>query len=103
VTEAPPRGETILLTGPPLAGKTSALLDRRSAYRDRGIDLVVVSGDLIDGSITAKLLDRVQPGLIDDRRRDAGYLPTVQDFAAEVAAVALAPSPEKIVFVGETR
>lgn len=80
-----------------------ALLARRDVYADRGVDLVIVSGDLIDGTITAKLLDRVRPGLIDGRRASAGYLPTVDDFAEGVAAAALAPEPEEIIFVGETR
>lgn len=80
-----------------------ALLERRDSYAGRGIGLVVVSGDLIDGTITAKLLDRVRPGLIDSRREEAGYLPTVEEFAAQVAGAALTAEPEKIIFVGETR
>ena len=80
-----------------------ALVGRRADYAGRGIGLVVVSGDLIDGTITAKLLDRVRPGLINDRRREAGYLPTVEDFAGQVAAAALSPDPPEIIFVGETR
>jgi len=80
-----------------------ALVARRADYAERGIELVVVSGDLIDGTITAKLLDRVRPGLITSRRAEAGYLPTIDDFAARVAEAALAPAPDKIIFVGETR
>lgn len=80
-----------------------ALLERRQRYADRGIGLTVVSGDLIDGTITAKLLDRVRPGLIDQRRTAAGYLPTVDEFAARVAAAALAADPADIIFVGEVR
>lgn len=80
-----------------------ALLERRQRYADRGIGLTVVSGDLIDGTITAKLLDRVRPGLIDARRAAAGYLPTVDEFAARVAAAALAADPAEIIFVGEVR
>ncbi|WP_229670250.1 SDR family oxidoreductase [Microlunatus endophyticus] len=80
-----------------------ALVARRADYAEHGIDLVVVSGDLIDGTITAKLLDRVRPGLITSRRAEAGYLPTIDDFAARVAEAALAPTPDKIIFVGATR
>ncbi|WP_230208423.1 SDR family oxidoreductase [Microlunatus sp. Gsoil 973] len=80
-----------------------ALRERQSDFTRRGVDLVVVSGDLIDGTITAKLLDRVRPGLIKARRDEAGYLPTVEDFAARVADAALAPDPAEIIFVGETR
>jgi NAD(P)-dependent dehydrogenase (short-subunit alcohol dehydrogenase family) len=80
-----------------------ALRDRQRGYAGRGVDLVVVSGDLIDGTITAKLLDRVRPGLITTRRDEAGYLPTIEEFAARVADAALAPEPAEIIFVGETR
>ncbi len=80
-----------------------ALLERKADYAAGGIELVVVSGDLIDGTITAKLLDRARPGLIDQRRTTAGYLPTVDDFAAEVASAATAEEPAEIIFVGATR
>jgi len=55
----------------------------------RGIELIVVSGDLLDGSITPKLLNRMRPGVIEQRREEAGTLPTVEDFAAEVVKAAL--------------
>lgn len=80
-----------------------ALVARRADYARSSVDLVVISGDLIDGTITAKLLDRVRPGLIDERREAAGYLPTVEDFARQVAAAALASEPSEVIFVGETR
>jgi 3-oxoacyl-[acyl-carrier protein] reductase len=50
----------------------------------RGIRLVVVSGDLIEGTITPKLLQRESPGLIEERRREAGSLPDVEEFAAAI-------------------
>lgn len=50
----------------------------------KGIRLAVVSGDLIDGTITPKLLDRMTPGVIDQRREEAGWLPTTEDFAASI-------------------
>lgn len=77
-----------------------ALRARERSFTDRGIGLVVVSGDLIDGTITARLLDRVRPGLIEQRRSRAGGLPTVDDFARAVAGAALDPEPDPIVFVG---
>jgi NAD(P)-dependent dehydrogenase (short-subunit alcohol dehydrogenase family) len=80
-----------------------ALRARAAAYAERGISLVVVSGDLIDGTITAKLLDRVRPGLIDGRRAEAGYLPTVEEFAEAIVAAALDPQPRELVFVGSVR
>lgn len=52
-------------------------------------DLVVVSGDMIEGTITVKLLDRAEPGIVEARRSRSGSLPTVEEFAAEVANAAV--------------
>lgn len=49
-----------------------------------GLRLVVVSGDLIEGTITPKLLQRQSPGLIEERRREAGALPDIDEFAAAI-------------------
>lgn len=51
----------------------------------KGIRLTIVSGDMIEGTITATLLDRAQPGAIDARRDAAGRLYSVEEFAAEIA------------------
>jgi len=56
-----------------------------------GVSFVVVSGDLIDGTITPKLLDRMRPGMIAERRSQVGWLPTTEDFAAEIVAAASNP------------
>jgi hypothetical protein len=71
---------------------------------DRGIELIVVSGDLLDGSITPKLLNRMRPGVIEQRREEAGSLPTVEDFAAEVVDAALNVDLKSgdTVYVGST-
>lgn len=53
-----------------------------------GITVVVVSGDMIDGTITVTLLDRAEPGVVDARRNLVGDLPTVADFATQVAHAA---------------
>ncbi len=67
-----------------------------------GIEFVVVSGDMIEGTITATLLERVNPGAISSRREAAGKLYNVQEFAAEVAAAAVEPVPEdNIRLVGD--
>ena len=69
----------------------------------RGITLVVVSGDLIEGTITPKLLQRQSPGLIEERRREAGVLPDVEQFAAEIVkATDERHKTGDIVFVGST-
>jgi NAD(P)-dependent dehydrogenase (short-subunit alcohol dehydrogenase family) len=71
-----------------------ALRDRVAELDDRGIGFVVVSGDMIEGTITATLLERAQPGAIESRREEAGKLYTVNEFAAEVAQAAIDPIPE---------
>lgn len=60
---------------------------------DAGIDFVVVSGDMIEGTITATLLERANPGAISARKDAAGRLYNVSEFAAEVAAAAVEPVP----------
>lgn len=59
----------------------------------KGITLVVVSGDMIEGTVTATLLDRANPGAIEARREEAGKLYSVAEFGAEVARMATAEVP----------
>jgi NAD(P)-dependent dehydrogenase (short-subunit alcohol dehydrogenase family) len=80
----------------------SALRSFAAELSGRGISLVVVSGDLIEGTITPRLLQKKMPGLIESRRQEAGGLPTVDDFAAAIvnaAADATLPTGHT-VFVG---
>ena len=81
-----------------------ALRGRTAAWRERGIDLVVVSGDIIEGTITPRLMERVSPGLIEARRAQAGSLPTVDDFAAAIVAAAFDRTLDTgaTVYVGST-
>ena len=72
------------------AGET-ALRERVGELAELGISLVVVSGDLIEGTITPKLLERAAPGLVETRRAQAGWLPTVEDFAAAIVDAAADP------------
>ena len=68
-----------------------------------GFEFVVVSGDMIEGTITATLLERANPGAIEARKQDAGRLYNVSEFAAEVAAAAVEPVPaEHTRYVGDT-
>jgi 3-oxoacyl-[acyl-carrier protein] reductase len=79
-----------------------ALRSRLPELAARGVRLAVVSGDMIEGTITPKLLERTQRGLIEMRRGQAGGLPTVLEFAAaivEAAADASRPSGDT-AFVG---
>jgi 3-oxoacyl-[acyl-carrier protein] reductase len=79
-----------------------ALRSRLSEFEARGLRLAIVSGDMIDGTITPKLLERTQRGLIETRRGQAGVLPTVQEFAAAIVhAAADARRPNgHVSFVG---
>lgn len=70
-----------------------ALRERIPGLTERGVEFVVVSGDMIEGTITATLLERANPGAIAARREDAGKLYNVSEFAAEVAQAALDPVP----------
>jgi NAD(P)-dependent dehydrogenase (short-subunit alcohol dehydrogenase family) len=69
-----------------------------------GVDLIVVSGDLLDGSITPKLLNRLRPGVIEQRRAEAGTLPTIEDFAQAIVDTATdeSLSTGETVYVGST-
>jgi len=71
---------------------------------EAGISLVVVSGDLIDGTITPRLLDRLRPGIIGERRSQVGWLPTIEDFASAIvdAARSTALKSGDTVYVGST-
>lgn len=67
-----------------------------------GIEFVVVSGDMIEGTITATLLQRANPGAIEARKEAAGRLYNVQEFAAEVALAAVEPIPaDNTRYVGD--
>ena len=81
-----------------------ALRSRMSEFQARGIRLAIVSGDMIEGTITPKPLERTQRGLIESRRAQAGALPTVQEFAAAIVdAAADARRPNgHVSFVGPT-
>lgn len=69
----------------------------------KGIEFVVVSGDMIEGTITATLLERANPGAISARKESAGKLYNVSEFAAEIALAAVEPIPENHTrYVGDT-
>lgn len=70
-----------------------ALRARIPELTSRGIEFVVVSGDMIEGTVTATLLERANPGAIAARRESAGRLYNVSEFAAEVARAAVDPVP----------
>ncbi|WP_225732059.1 MULTISPECIES: SDR family oxidoreductase [unclassified Nocardia] len=56
---------------------------------DHGITLRVVSGDMIDGTIIVRLLERRDPDAVATRR-DQAALPTIEEFAAAIVAATTA-------------
>jgi len=70
-----------------------ALRELIPSLEEKGIGFTVVSGDMIEGTITATLLERANPGAIAQRRESAGKLYNVSEFAAEVARAAVDPVP----------
>jgi len=80
-----------------------ALRARIPELTEKGVGFVVVSGDMIEGTITATLLERANPGAIAARREGAGRLYNVSEFAAEVAKAAIDPIPDgNTRLVGDT-
>lgn len=70
-----------------------ALRELIPALAEKGIGFTVVSGDMIEGTITATLLERANPGAIAARRESAGKLYNVSEFATEVARAVVEPVP----------
>lgn len=71
-----------------------ALRGMNDQMKSSGIDFVVVSGDMIEGTVTATLLNRANPGVIDQRKEQVGKLYNVEEFAAEVALAAVEDIPD---------
>lgn len=70
----------------------AALRARQDMLAAQGVRLLVVTGDLIEGTITPKLLERVQPGIFEQRREAVGQLPTVEQMGDAIAAAAADPA-----------
>jgi NAD(P)-dependent dehydrogenase (short-subunit alcohol dehydrogenase family) len=81
-----------------------ALRARIPELTAKGISLVVVSGDLIEGTITPKLMERASRGLIETRRKQVGSLPTVEEFAQAIVNAATDTNLKsgEVIFVGST-
>lgn len=76
-----------------------ALLTAKSFLHERGVQLKVVSGDMIDGTIIVRLLHRKDPAAVKDRR-DQAPLPTVLEFAAAITRAALQLDTPDTTYVG---
>ena len=69
-----------------------ALRGQQEELSARGVRLLVVTGDLIEGTITPKLLERKAPGLAGGRRGEIGKLPTAREMGEVIAAAANDPT-----------
>lgn len=69
-----------------------ALRARETEFAGCGVRLLVVTGDLIEGTITPRLLERKAPGLTGARREHLGTLPTAADVGATIAASVADPT-----------
>lgn len=78
-----------------------ALLAMRPELSSRGIGISVVSGDMIDGTIIVRLLQRRDAAAVQARRESAGRLPTVDEFAQAIAAATRSDATDgDTVYVG---
>jgi len=68
------------------------LRERQAEFAALGIRLLVVTGDLVEGTITPKLLERAAPGLIAERRTTQGALPTADEMGQQIALATLNPA-----------
>lgn len=69
-----------------------ALRARQLEFAQQQVRLIVVTGDLIDGTITPKLLERSAPGLAASRSTQIGALPTATEMGEAIAVAATDPS-----------
>lgn len=67
----------------------AALRERSHGLGARGVRLLVVTGDLVEGTITARLLERADAGVRQMRERADAALPTVADMADAIVGAAL--------------
>src|SRR5699024_7708595 len=86
IDDVPPMPEYEPVAKSKRAGEV-ALRERVPMLKEKGIGFVVVTADMIEGTITATLLNRLNPDAIESRRQAAGKLYTVDEFAAEIAAL----------------
>jgi NAD(P)-dependent dehydrogenase (short-subunit alcohol dehydrogenase family) len=73
------------------AGEQS-LRARQEELAAHGIRLIVVTGDLVEDTVMARLLERTVPGLSEERRDKIGQLPTTTDMGEAIAVAAADPT-----------
>ncbi len=80
-----------------------ALRARRAEFAELGIHLAIVSGDMIEGTITPRLLERMDRGATQARREHSGPLLSIAEFAGAIAQAAADENPGgATIFVGNT-
>jgi NAD(P)-dependent dehydrogenase (short-subunit alcohol dehydrogenase family) len=81
-----------------------ALREYSKELAERGISLVIVSGDAIEGTITPKLLERKSRGKFKVSPMATRVLPTVDEFAEAIAAATVDRTLANgaTIFVGST-
>ncbi len=80
-----------------------ALRARQQELAQRGIRLLIVTGDLIEGTIMAKIMERLSPGITQEREEHGGKLPTVTEMGIAIAEAAMdttLPSGHTVVVGG---
>ena len=80
-----------------------ALLALIPHLEKHGIRLTRISGDMVEGTITPKLLERAQPGTLKGRSEMGTPIPTVHDMAAAVVKACGDDKMEQgeVIYVGE--
>ena len=73
------------------AGEQS-LRARQEELAAHGIRLIVVTGDLVEDTVMARLLERTLPGLSEERRDKIGQLPTTTEMGEAIAIAATDPT-----------
>jgi 3',5'-cyclic AMP phosphodiesterase CpdA len=69
-----------------------ALRARQGELAAHNIRLIVVTGDLVEDTIMARLLERTVPGLFEERRDKIGQLPTTTVMGEAIAVAAMDPA-----------
>lgn len=78
-----------------------ALRGMRETFETNRISLVVVSGDMIEGTIIVQLLERRDPDAVAARRRANTKLPTVSQFATAIVRATQEPDQNgQTIYVG---
>jgi 3-oxoacyl-[acyl-carrier protein] reductase len=76
------------------------LREMHDAFDAKGIAFVVVSGDMVDGTIVVRLLERANPDAVAIRRA-VGPLPTIPEFASAIVRAIAEPCQNgQTIYVG---